>query len=134
MAFTHVTRVRLHEADPGGVAFFATIQAYFHAAYEEALQQAGHPLSALLDEGRLALPLTHAEADYLAPLKYGARIHVTVQLDELRTRSWSLKHTIKDDDGKVLATGKTVHVCILRRERTPEAVPGGLKAALETLR
>lgn len=130
MAFTYNTRVRFHEADPAGLAFFANILTYCHTAYEELLLAGGAPLADLLKDGKLGLPLVHAEADFKAPLMYGAPIRVTVVVAELKERTFTLAHTITDDGGNTLATARTVHACIDRSIRKTTALPEVTRAAL----
>ncbi|MEW5850704.1 MAG: thioesterase family protein [Myxococcota bacterium] len=130
MAFIHQTRVRFHEADPAGIAFFAGVLTWCHVAYEELLQAADLPLARILAEGRWALPLVHAEADYRQPCRYGAEVKVEVVVAELGDRRFTLAYRVLGPEGACLATARTVHVVVDRGNGRPASIPDELRAVL----
>lgn len=90
----------------------------------------GAPLDALIRQGELILPLTHAEADYRRAMCHGDRIGVEVQVLELRQRSFSIGYRFLSEAGEVAATALTVHVLIAQSRSTTPELPADLHAAL----
>ncbi|NJO86377.1 MAG: hypothetical protein HC818_07495 [Synechococcaceae cyanobacterium RM1_1_27] len=76
MAYRHHDRIRFHHTDAAGVAYFATVLALCHVAYEEALAQFGIPLSLHFSaQGDEILPITSAQIDFsLASILRGSPI------------------------------------------------------------
>jgi 1,4-dihydroxy-2-naphthoyl-CoA hydrolase len=128
---THTFIVRLHDTDTAGVLFFAHLFRHAHDAYEEFMAALGQPLNGLIRDG-CRLPLVHAEADYLQPIRHGEEIHVTVVLSALGETSFTLDYGFRDGSGTLRAQSRTVHVHLA--DGTVEAVaaplPGHLRVAL----
>lgn len=129
--FVHALRVRFHEADPAGIAFFANVLTYCHTAYEEMMRAGGQPLDEIIARGEVALPLVRSEADYKRPLRYGAPVVVQVTVEELAEKRFTLRHTLVDEQGTLLAQARTVHVCASRGDMKSVALPAGIRAVLE---
>ena len=87
-------RVQLQEVDAAGVVFYANYFVFAHQAYEQALLAAGFDLARLLADGRFALPMVHAEADYRHPLRYGDTVEIAVACTRVGGRSFTLVCTL----------------------------------------
>jgi len=129
--FEHELEVRLHDTDAAGVLFFAHLLRHAHDAYESLMAAAGLPLQDLIRDG-IALPIVHADADYLAPIRHGDRIRVEVSVSDIRRRSFSLAYRFLDCRGGLRAQAGTVHV-LTGSEREP-VLPEALSLALSRLR
>ncbi len=105
----HRFTVSLHDVDSAGVLFFSHLFRHAHDAYERLMEALGFPLPALIDEG-VRLPLTHAEADYLRPLRHGDAITVEIEVTELGRSSFALGYRFVDALGHIRAEAATVHV------------------------
>jgi YbgC/YbaW family acyl-CoA thioester hydrolase len=104
--------VRFQDVDAAGVVFFARTLEYFHDAFVEILAELGHDWSQELGSGVVA-PLKHAEADYLAPLRFGDRLGVELVRAHLEPTQVTIGHRIvRERDPRVAAVGQTVHVAV----------------------
>lgn len=124
-------RVSLHDTDAAGVLFFGHLFRHAHDAYETFMADIGFSLDGILHEGRYHLPLGHAEADYLLPLRHGEQVLVKLQVNNLSSSSFALEYHFFNEDGNALATAKTVHVLVDRDAQSRPSLPDGLRAALE---
>ena len=124
-------RVPLHDTDSAGVVFFAHVFRHAHDAFETFMGDIGFDLGGILHEGRYHLPLSHAEADYLLPIRHGDRVLVKLHVSNLSEASFALEYTFSDDEGNTLATARTVHVLVDRDAQGRPPLPDDLRAALE---
>jgi 1,4-dihydroxy-2-naphthoyl-CoA hydrolase len=123
-------RVALHDTDAAGVLFFGHLFRHLHDAYEDWMAQLGFPLHAILREGKILLPLTHAEADYRAPMRHGEQIRVTLALDQLSQTRFTLAYRCLTDADRLVATALTRHCCIDPVDHQPIPIPDPLAQAL----
>lgn len=124
-------RVRFQDVDAAGTVFFPKVLEYMSDAYLELLLAAGLDVPGLLERREAAAPLIHAEADYLAPLRFGDEVVVEVVLARIGGSSTVYGYRIRRaDDNKVAALGQTVHVWVNARTFTPVPVPDALRQYL----
>jgi 1,4-dihydroxy-2-naphthoyl-CoA hydrolase len=126
----HHFRVQLHDTDSAGRLFFAHLFRHAHDAYEAFMGRRGFPLDRLIREGEILLPLVHAEADYHRPLAHGDEVRVSVTVQEMRTRSFTIDYRFETRDGGLVATARTVHVRIRRDGSPGPGLPEPMRAAL----
>lgn len=108
MTFRSRQRVRFHEADPAGIAFFANAYVYAHTAYDELLRDGGLTFEMIAARGA-ALPLKKTSAEHLRPLPTGAAFDVDVDVIRLGRTSFTLRHRLLLAD-ELAAVVETVHV------------------------
>jgi 1,4-dihydroxy-2-naphthoyl-CoA hydrolase len=130
--FRYSSRVAFHEVDRAGVLFFAHLFRYAHDAYEVWL--AGHGVSlGDLAEGRpCRLPLVHAEADYLAPLRHGDEVSTALSVQAVGDASFTLGFELRAREGVLCARARTVHVAVDPATERPMALPAGLRRVLDS--
>lgn len=129
-AFTSHFRVALHDTDAAGVLFFAHLFRHAHDAYEALMTEIGYPLPALIDNGELALPLVHAEADYQHPMRHGARVDIELRVSRIGRTSFRIGYRFLDAAGELAATVCTVHACIRVADGGVERLPARLSTGL----
>ena len=128
--FAHRVTIGLGRSDAAGVIYFTEALDLAHEAAEAFLDSVGLPLSALLRPGEVRLPVVHAEADYMRPVRPGDRIEL--QLSSLRvglssiTFEWVAVH----GDGQEAFRTRIVHACIDPDGGRSVAVPDAVRAAL----
>jgi YbgC/YbaW family acyl-CoA thioester hydrolase len=122
--------VRFQDIDAAGVIYFARVQEYFHDAFVGFFRQVGLDLPSIIAEGKWALPLAHAEADYMLPLRFGDDILIEIVWALASERSLTLAYRARSDDGRVRAVGQMVHVCIDRETFRPMNLPESLRLVL----
>jgi len=118
-----VLRVRYAETDQMGVVYYANYFTWFEVGRTEFCRQRGLEYRRLEEEYGLVLVVAEAHCRYMAPARYDDELIVRTWLGELRRRSLRFHYEIlRRADGKVLATGETVHV-VTDRQGTPRALP-----------
>lgn len=110
--FTDQYTVKLHDADAAGVVFFANVFRIAHDAYERFLAQAGYRFPERLAAGDFLLPIAHAEADYLHPLRVGDAVEIAASVTEVGESSFAVRFRLTAEDGSLRAKVKTVHVAV----------------------
>ena len=103
--------VRLYHTDAAGVLFYGRIFEIVEEAFEEALAKTGLPLGDLLQDRDLRIPVVHAEADYITPVRVGDKLRVTVDLEAGRC-SMRVKADIADLSGRSVTKANIVHVAV----------------------
>jgi YbgC/YbaW family acyl-CoA thioester hydrolase len=131
--FRHHFRVPFHELDPAGVLFHAHVFGHAHQAYEELLQELGWSLAALLKEGRLALPLVEAHADYQRPLHLDDQVEIQVGVVGIGNTSFTLQYRFLRGEAPCVRV-RTSHVTVDRRSGEAIPLPVGLATALARYR
>jgi 1,4-dihydroxy-2-naphthoyl-CoA hydrolase len=120
--FEYESTVRLRETDAGGVMFFARRFDLMHDAYEAFMEARGLSIAKILADGAYMLPVVHAECDYSAPLATGDVVRVHVEVEEVRTRRFTMRYTV-EGAGRAAGTGRTVHVAVDMQTRRAVPLP-----------
>ncbi|RMG47162.1 MAG: acyl-CoA thioesterase [Acidobacteria bacterium] len=129
-AIRHPWPVRLQDVDAGGVVFFPRYLEAFNDAMAALLERCGHPLPDLVKSG-LLLPVVRAEAQYLAPLRFGERAAVAVVGVHCgRAGRLALGYRVERADGAPAAVGQTDHRAVSAAGFERTELPGPLREAL----
>mgnify|MGYP001026992726 CR=1 FL=1 len=131
--FTYETTVRLYDTDAAGLLFFGNHFRIIHAAYEAWLESVGLGMGEIIRDGKLLIPIIHAEADYYEPMFVGDRLTVELTADKPTTHSYSLKFLLKNKAGREVGAVKTVHVCLDNDSREKTPLPDKFRSALKAL-
>lgn len=123
-------KVALHDTDAAGVLFFSHLFRHAHDAYEAFMDEIGCPLEELLVRRDYLLPLVHAEADYLQPIRHGNLVSVRLSLLRIGRSSFSLGYEFIGRDGQTLAKAATAHVAINADNHSKIPLPAALRSAL----
>jgi len=130
--FEHRMSVRFQDVDAAGILFFARFFDYFHDGYFAFMAHRGVDFAAALTARTWAAPLKHAEADFLAPARFGDVVSAQVVGQRIDGSKVTLFHRLRRED-RVLAVARTDHVYVdvetFRRVPLPDVV----HAALSTL-
>ena len=131
--FTYQTTVRLYDTDAAGLLFFGNHFRIIHAAYEAYFESQGLGMGNIIRDGELVLPIVHAEADYDEPMFVGNKLTVELSADRPTTHSYTLHFLLKNDEGRRVASVKTVHVCVDNRTNKKTPLPEKMRKAIEAL-
>jgi len=114
MNFNYQRRIYLSDTDAAGVVYFARGLEICHEAYEESLAIAGINLNQMIRQGETALPIVHAEIDFLRPLFCGDRIKINLVTSLVNTSELAIAYQISAIANleRVLVKAQTRHVCI----------------------
>jgi YbgC/YbaW family acyl-CoA thioester hydrolase len=121
--------VNFQDIDAAGIIFFARVLEYFHDAFMGFTRRIGLDFPAVLRERQWGTPVVHAEADYLNPMQFGDEVVVELVRADLGERSMTLGYRVRALDGRPLAVGHMVHVCVEFPFRS-RPLPDALRAAL----
>ena len=112
--FSYQRVLHLADTDSAGVVYFAALLSICHEAYEAGLAAVGLPLASILTSPDGALPIVHAEIDFLAPLACGDTLQIQVIIAQLGQRSFETDYQIfvLAAPETPVARAKLKHVCI----------------------
>lgn len=113
--------VRYAETDAQGVVHHANYLVWFEEGRSEFLRQQGLNYTDFERAGFFVV-VAHAEVDYRAPAFYEDRVTVTTVLHKVRSRVLEFGYRAVNQDGVLLAEGRTVHV-VIGRDRRPTSLP-----------
>jgi YbgC/YbaW family acyl-CoA thioester hydrolase len=102
-AYIYKRRIAFHETDAAGVVYFAN---YFRLA-EEAETHALASLGSVVTRDGYLYPRVHAEADYLAPLRFFDEVSVHASIIRIGSSSVHWKFDIFHGE-QICATVKTI--------------------------
>lgn len=122
-------KVPLQETDHAGVMFFAHLFSHAHDAYARLMESMGFPLHQIIEAREYHIPLAHAAADYLAPMRHGQSIQVQIDIERLGSSSFTLTYEFSSDDG-LCARASTRHVVIDPATANPAPIPDNLRQGL----
>lgn len=131
MIHAYAFKVRLHDVDSAGVMFFARLFSHAHDAYEDYMAKQGMELGTLI-EGGTRLPIVHAEADYLHPLRHGEDMTVELTVERLGNTAFTIGYAFRNND-EIRAWAKTVHVFLDPSTQLPAPLPEAIRERLTPL-
>ena len=133
MPFSHLRTIRFADTDAAGIVFFARYLAICHEAYEEALAQAGFPITRFFTDHGVIVPVAKSEVSYLRPLACGEKVRVELTPRRLSENSFALEFTMWKQAApgstapeKRAAVARTEHVCIASATRERHPLPPAL--------
>lgn len=128
--FTAYNKVRMHDVDLAGILYFPRQFRFAHDALEDFVEQTGLTFDQLFRKEHFVFVIVHAEADYLASLRVGDKLEVTLEIEEIGTTSFSVRYHIYKSDKTLVGKAQTVHVTLDSKTRTKIAIPESLKKFL----
>lgn len=120
--------VRFQEVDAAGIVFFPRILEACHTAYVQfCLQRGGPAAEETWRSRRWTVPLVHAEADFLHPLRFLDEVSIEVvgHLHTDRKIAWGFRLMLEN---QVAAVAHTVHVVVDSTTFQRVDVPAEIKA------
>jgi YbgC/YbaW family acyl-CoA thioester hydrolase len=132
MPYRAQLKVRFGDIDHAGIVYYPRVLHYFHVAMEEFFEEAlGIDYPQVLERHRFGLPTVHLETDFRRPLRYGDRIEVAVEVEEVGESSIRWRYTAyKQGDPEPVAEGRTVTVALDLDRFAKRPIPDWLRAAL----
>lgn len=118
--------VRFQDVDAAGTLFYPRLLEYFSDAYLSLLATGRVDLRGKIADGSFRAPIVHAEADYLAPLRFGDTAVVEIAGARTGQRSFALGFRVIRQDGTLAAVGQVVYVTIDRETFKSTPLPDEL--------
>lgn len=123
-------RVRYGDTDAAGVVYYANYLRYFEAARTEFMRDLVCTYKSLEEMG-FVLPVVECQARYKAPATYDDLLLVETSLVQVKKASCRFNYRVlREEDGKLLAQGYTVHAVVgdaLKLSRFPPQILDRLK-------
>lgn len=132
-AFALELPIRFQDVDAAGIIFYPRVLELCHDVYVEFLASVGYPLPEML-KGPFIIPIRHAEADYLRPLRFGDRVEVAIIAAQTGPRLPPTEvtlgyHISNIENDEPAAVAQTVHTFVDRRSLERVPIPEGLERA-----
>ncbi|MGB9723607.1 MAG: acyl-CoA thioesterase [Chloroflexia bacterium] len=125
-------RVRYAESDPTRGAHFARYLDWFEVGRIAFLHRLGLDY-ARMETADIPFMIAWAGCRYLSPVHFDREVELAVWVEEVRRRSFALGYRIADEEGAIVAVGRTVQAFVQRELRStpmPEWVRAVLLEAL----
>jgi len=125
MSYTTSIKVRFGDIDHAGIAYYPNLYHYLHIAFEEFFEEyLGTPYPSALDNERLGFPTVHVQTDFVAPIRYGDTLDITITVPRLGESSVDLlfKAVRRGDAEACLVSLHTV-VAVDMTTLRPRAIP-----------
>ncbi|RUM89465.1 MAG: acyl-CoA thioesterase [Thermodesulfatator sp.] len=125
-------RVIYGDTDCGGVMYYGNYLRLFEIGRTELLRSAGLTYRQI-EEGRgLILPVVEVQVRYKAPARYDDLLAIETRLAEVRPHRVRFEYLVSSEEGRLLATGHTVHAPVNREGRLTR-FPEDLLTALQKI-
>src|SRR5688572_15841097 len=125
--FKSPVSIRFWQADSGGIMFFGNAFHLVHDVYESFVASLGFESRDWFENPEWAVPIRHAEADYLRPLKPHESYEARVSIEQVGESSLSLKFTISAN-GLDHCVAKTVHVFMNKKSLAKMPIPESVRS------
>ncbi len=125
MPFDYRRTIRFQDTDAAGVVYFADVLKICHEAYEESLIASGILLKSFFWAAPVAIPVVHANIDFLKPMVCGDLVTVRLMPERLATDTFSIHYEIfvGDEPSRLAGKALTRHVCINPATRVRQELP-----------
>lgn len=115
-------RVRYAETDAMGVVYHTNYIIWFEVGRGELSRAMGMDYRAW-EAGGMFLPVVEVSCRYRSSARYGNLVTVSTWVEQARSRTITFGYAVHlDEDGRLLATGHTTHVCV-DRSGSPVQIP-----------
>ena len=130
--FTYQRTIRLSETDATGVLYFSELLKLAEEALEAFLHTKNFTVNDLIENTPFLMPIVHAEADYVAPLKVGDVVDIELSLSEVGESSFTLQSRLLKE-GVEAGRTKIIHVVISKKTGQGVPIPESVSTFLEAL-
>lgn len=120
--FTYQRKIYFADTDAAGVVYFANLLSICHEAYEEYLTNLTINLQDFFINKAIAIPIVHAEIDFLKPLFCGDLIIINLLGKLISNKVFEINYEINKDN-LLIATALTRHICINPQTRKTQELP-----------
>jgi 4-hydroxybenzoyl-CoA thioesterase len=134
--FVVVHHVRFDEVDAAGIVYFGRFFSFCHDAMAAMFGGVEGGYAGLVNARRLGFPAVHAEADYVAPLRFGDAVRIAATVERLGTSSIALRFELTrlapeaGSPGERVATLRHVVVATDLTAMRSRPLPDEVRAAL----
>lgn len=130
-AFVYTRGVRFEEVDAAAIVFFGRFMSYGHEAMEALFGTLPGGYHGVVVGRRIGFPAVHVEADYMAPLRFGDTVRISLDVTKIGTTSCTFRYRMQRQDGVAVATLHHTCVCCALEGPTKIPFPADVRALLE---
>lgn len=130
--WVHSTSARFQDIDAAGFLFFARMFDCFHDAYLAFMEQRGMPHAEVIRAGEWGVPLRHAEAHFLSPVRFGDSLEVGLVRAAWDRSVLKIGYRVAVGN-RVAAVGTTEHVCVALPQMSRIEPPASLRQLFASL-
>jgi 4-hydroxybenzoyl-CoA thioesterase len=128
--FERDVRIRFSHCDPAGIVFYPQYFVLFNGLVEDWVSEAlGIPYAELIAVRRVGMPTVKLETKFVAVSKMGDDVRLGLQLDQLGTKSLTLRLDCCGTGGPRVQVRKVIVTTDLDTHRSIE-IPADLRAAI----
>ena len=131
--YIYNTKIRLFHTDAANLIFFSRIFDIAYECYEEFLEKSDFGVKKIINDNNINMPVVHAEADYIKPLRIGDKIEIRMSLNSSSKSSFILDFALFNESGEKAAKVKTVSVVIEAKSGKSIKIPEKLLKILNSL-
>lgn len=125
--FSTTVEVRWRDLDPMGHVNNAVYFTYLEQARSHYLREVGLLPGAPSGMGFI---LAEASCQFKAPLELGERVTIHIRVSQLRNSSFIFEYRAEAEDGRLVATARTVQVCYDYQARRSFPIPDDWRQAV----
>lgn len=136
MTFSHEFRVRFGAVDHAQVVYYPRFFDYFHRTFEEWFgAELGTSYAAFVDDENLGFPSVKAEAEFLAPVRYGDSLRIDLEIADVGRRSLTVRYTgVRVGDGKTVVRATVKKAMIDNEKFAARDIPEAWRRRFEEFR
>jgi 1,4-dihydroxy-2-naphthoyl-CoA hydrolase len=131
--YIYNTKIRLFHTDAANLIFFSRIFDIAYECYEEFLEKSGFGVKKIIDDNEINMPVVHAEADYIKPLRIGDKIEIKMSLNSSSKSSFILDFALFNESGEEAAKVEIISVVIAAKSGKSIKIPEKLLKILNSL-
>ena len=121
--FCYQRQIHFADTDSAGVVYFANLLSICHEAYESFLAiELQINLATFFRDSTTAIPIVHADIDFLQPLFCGDEIAITLEFNLLNEKVFEISYQITKQE-TIVAKALTRHICIDPKIRQTKSLP-----------
>ena len=132
-AFTRERLIRFSDCDPAGIVFYPQYFVMFNGLVEDWVEEGlGVGFRRLVIERRTGLPTVRLEADFRSVSKMGDKVHLSLAVEKLGSRSITLdSRCTAAESGELRMQMRQVLVCTSLESHRAVEIPPDMRAAIE---
>lgn len=110
--FSVEEKIWLDDTDAAGIMFNGHLFRICHRVYEKWLFDLGFPIKDMLSTKQWGLLIARVEGVFHRPLPTGLSIRITLQIEKISERSFTLVYRIWDTQSNLYASASSTHVSV----------------------
>jgi 4-hydroxybenzoyl-CoA thioesterase len=132
-AFTVTRPIRFSHSDPAGIVYYPNYFDMFNGLVEDWFEYELRCKVSDLVRRRLAMPIVHAESDFMVPSRFGDKLDLSLLVDSVGRSSLGYR-IVGHVRGAVRLTARIVTATISLDSGRAVPIPPELRAAIEAYR